>query len=227
MAISISGFSVDFGLDFKQMKNEQYVRINEMPALFSSQISTMKDQWIKLEADDASSSSSLLGLGDKSQNEEQKQKQKLDIAKFNKVLSSDVVVENTELIEDQIIKDVRTKCIRTSLDNKALKELENEIIKQYENEEDVEDIDLSKMENLEVEICVGRGDNLPYKFILKTEMNVESNEMSDIDVDFTFYDYNKDDFSIEAPQDYTTMKEIEEKQRKDRLNGLDQYPGVY
>lgn len=190
-----------------------YIKLNDIPDLGFFDLSFLKEQWIKIDAD---SLKRQLGLEEKL-NEEQKA-QNLSPEQIEKIKSSferNGIFKITQKLADEKINGVNAYHYKFAVNKEGVKEIIIDAVKIVQNktpnENEIEGLNkgLELIEFPENEIWIGKKDLLPYKISLNSTIKEtkESKYSSNFSLVLSFKNFNKP-VQVDAPKEVKTLEEI-------------------
>jgi len=206
----------NFGLEVRNVGKVIYVKISDVPNLGFFDLSTVKNQWVKIDTEALKKQFGLEKLEE--QLKEAQKQQELSpeqIEKLKEAVQSAKIFKITQKLPSEKISGVNTYHYKFTIDKQGIKKLITDISQIVQNkaltEKEIADFDksLEAIELPEGEIWIGKKDLLPYKLSLSSIFKETDTSKASSKVSFilTFKNFNKP-VQIEIPAQAKPLEEI-------------------
>lgn len=205
-----------FGMEIRSVAKIVYIKLSHVPNLGFLDLSTVKDQWIKIDTE-ALKKQFMLEKLEKQPKEVQK-KQKLSpeqVEKLKTAFQQAKILKITEKLASEKIEGVNTHHFKFTIDKEEIIKLfaaMSQILQEKTlTEKELADFDknFEAIELSEGEIWIGKNDLLPYKISLSSTIKETDKSKTSGKASFTLLlkNFNKP-VQIEIPTQVKTIEEI-------------------
>lgn len=202
-----------FGLEIRTIGKIAYVKLNDVPSLDFFDLSAVKNQWIKIDAEVLKKQFGLEKVEEQLKEAEKKQELSPEqIEKLKIAVKQAKIFKITEKLASEKIEGINTYHYKFTIDKEEIKKLFIDISQVITlTEKELADFDksLETSELPEGEIWIGKKDLLPYKISLSSTIEETDKSKTSGKVSFTlwFKNFNKP-VQIDIPAQVKPLEEV-------------------
>jgi len=194
-----------------------YIKINKFPTLGLMDLSSLEGKWVKINLADLEKQLNLLGVEEYQELKKSQEVTSEDIEEMKNLLSQYQIFKVTEELADEKVNGATTYHYKVDINDEELKNFLTESLKTEDEKDQLNDAFSAifsdpkiseQLKDFEIEIWIGKKDNLIYKIFVNGKMLLEES-MGDMTFSLSLLlsDFNKK-VVIDIPEETKSLEEV-------------------